>query len=387
MKQKILIVSLTLFIACKKESIIFNNTKEVVDNSNNNSFFYPKPNISFFNFLSNHLQTDAEDKNIDFALYYLGNAINEVLLDQTSYNSFTFKLEEYNNKLSLDKLIEDTSIFRKLNLALSKYNLDYVSIKSNMIRKNISYFPILEFANPNCELNLVETRPILCVGVNYSINSTNLDSMQEYILGWQYTGDTFDEILISESIRDSTTKPILILSCATNYVSQINYDNPLVYSINLNKESISKSMSVSADIKKLEYTGFRINERYETSTHSEYWYTGANYYNGSIYGWGTGYLIEYIHKRDVNKDIVPRNGKFTIYGVEAEGYIQSYILTFERDWYASNKVVLFNTPTAQELVNCRMKYANEFYQKVISNKNTHLRYNGTGFIDVKNPNL
>lgn len=63
------------------------------------------------------------------------------------------------------------------------------------------------------------------------------------------------------------------------------------------------------------------------------------------------------------------------------------IVTFERDWYIpQNRKVIVNTPYATLTCYIKAKFSDEYYQILYMNKNTHLRYIGKGFIDIKDEN-
>lgn len=254
--------------------------------------------------------------------------------------------------------------------------------------QDAQYYPIVEFSNRN-STNII-TNPnnfVINAGFGYEYY-TNIDSNQSFIPGWTINSDTLINVLIDENKKDSISIPIFIVQNYTNITDQseknlgdINLDN---YKIgNLYKKITNNLYSYNIDAR---CTGIKITERYETDNKSSVFLTESVFENNSFVGFGRGFELFNIHKRDVNKEIYPipaKDANSQTVSDKTKYYLTAYI-SYERDWYASKKEVVLTTPYGNINGDLRMKYNNEWYTKFVSFPNTYLRYNGKGFTDLHN---
>lgn len=196
-----------------------------------------------------------------------------------------------------------------------------------------------------------------------------MEDYEDYIVAWYSDGNgNFQEILINEETAMSTTHPIFIIDNAESFTETNKYSSNL-------KGQASTTGTIRQVIDQ-----YKINYRYDKSRRSEYSYEIVYRYNGGGYSYG-GYRTEIreIHKRDIGKMFY---NDFDIWQIQhIENLSGINLVTFEYDWWASKKSVY---SPGSIIVQCRMKYNNEYYQSFHIPINQSITTSSSkGYIKVK----
>lgn len=233
--KKIILLFISIIFsvyACKKDNIFFANkdTTNSTDVIVINPVVLPTINSNLINFINN-IETSAQDKNVDIALYYFSKALSKVCTNSDNLNEL-INLTKNNEFVSYYDLLYSSTFGNELITELSSMNTNYSSLLDLMNYQDAQYYPIVEFSNRN-STNII-TNPnnfVINAGFGYEYY-TNIDSNQSFIPGWTINSDTLINVLIDENKKDSISIPIFIVQNYTNITDQseknlgdINLDN------------------------------------------------------------------------------------------------------------------------------------------------------------------
>ncbi|MCD4791604.1 MAG: hypothetical protein K8R54_00095 [Bacteroidales bacterium] len=371
-KPKIVLVLLlgifVVFQSCEKKELL-DTANEIADIDNivtdaeNTSFDAVKRNYDgksyyftgesdIYNLLRNPF--DKEDENMFYQVYKIAKNFKNSkpckLLNEYIYN-------EAKNSKSQSVKYEKVIDFDKNYDVITDNNFksDYNDISSLMIYNNSNY--LVEIYIPNIETADLTMKPIIAIGTDLY---TNNDDLNDYIPAWYINNDnSFDEILINEKDAYSSEKPVLIFSIyCKNKLTEAN-DNIETPNLQDDKSSAKGGVNINSILLK----DCKIKYRYERDNKSEFAF-GFKIRNGN---YRSKTLINdkfiKIHKTDLNKDITV-NKRLHI----STTYIADrvYGVTYERDWYVSdnNSHSIYIGGSQDWTILCKMKYSNEWYQKV-----------------------
>lgn len=382
-KLVILICAATgIFVACNKEVIVPNEGTNSNTLYEYNSVILPKLPINLITYLNNSNENN-DQKGYNISIYYLSKAITEVCRRQDLLNIIFSNF----NQNSLIKL-EDLMVIPEISVVVNEYltieNQNYDELINKMKIDNVDYYPTIEFSNQSSGFMSTSEVPIVATGIPYEYY-TNIDTLGGFVAAWQITENELISVLINENKKDNITAPVFIVNGATDYIVEVEIGNSNL----IKKQKVEESPIIQAQWR-TQYSGFKIDYRYESDKYSNYRFTGVIHtVNGPHSPDEKGGLICNVHKRDIGKSIVPRWGSLQLNNTinsEMDIYIESYYVTYEYDWYSTLKTVkMQNTQIGTINFKCRMNKPDEFYQIVRSVRNTHQTHYGKGFINVYNP--
>ena len=301
---------------------------------------------------------DAEEALFNLNLLKSAHLIDSEIQDSEIVISVIQELRSKNFKdislISLTKKAGSTNL--SINDSLYSYrNANY--------NTNI-YIPNLETSNPNLS-------PIIAIGSDIEDGES-----PDQIIGWYYNESGEKELVyLSEKTAMENIRPIFIVNSILSgqeLYPQSNYSK----SGDLKKASNLASINATIDEYKISY-------RYETSKKSEYSYElGYIFSSGAFQLSGNRTEIREIHKDDINKLFT---SDFSIWQLNHLTDVKSLcVVTFEYDWYASEKPVSLE-PFTNEFIGCRMKYYDEWYQVLCFelNVDTTVEQSTKGLLKVK----
>lgn len=106
---------------------------------------------------------------------------------------------------------------------------------------------------------------------------------------------------------------------------------------------------------------YRITERYENDRRSEYYYRLVYLYTN--YGEQVGGLeiIQDMHKNNIGKTFYDDHRIWQIEDPNVNDLRRLYVVTFEREWYTSKKVVVWDDGLVSRCA--RMRFSDQYYQR------------------------
>lgn len=373
-----------LLSACKRDLPISNEVNSSNENFENafTAIELPKPNIDYLNYINN-TEENQEQKKFNTALYYLSKAIIEVCNDPNLISNVKSNFVDATT-VSFDNLMKNADISLVIKNSLLSDNQTYEKLLLDLKLDGIDFYPTIELSNSNSENIKIAESPIICAGIPYEYY-TNSDTLGGYIMAWNLKSEGSVEVLINEDKKNIISSPVFIVNGTTDYIAKVEIGNSMM----LKNVKVEQSPIIQAQWN-TQYSGFRIDYRYETDRYSNYRYTGSIQTTNGVYEQDVeGGLICNVHKNDIGKNIVPRWGSLRLnnsFRPEIDTYIESYYVTYEYDWYASFQfVTVSNTQLGPLNYKCRMRKSHEYYQIIRSVKNTHVTHYGKGFINIYNP--
>jgi len=359
-KSKILLVLLlglfVVFSSCEKKSLTDTEngiTKQGFDyfisadkkKIKNKDYYTVEKQTTIYNLLNNPY--DKEDENMFYQVFKLAENFVNSNQDQSIYD-FIYKNAK-NKSLKYETLINYKKQFKTI---FSKGKTEkFENIKEKMIYKGVNYSADIYI--PNIETANLSLKPIIAIGTDLY---TNNDKLNDYIPAWYiYEDGSCEEILINEKETLNSDKPVLIMGIYEEH----KRENTLVKI----KPDSNKSSS-DINIRNVLLSNCKIAYRYERDNNSEYAF-GFKVLSDDI---GPYTIINdkfiNINKNDINKVIAVNTSlyPYTLYAKRVYG------VTYERDWYVSDHnshiVNSGGSPAWMWSILCKMKYANEWYQKI-----------------------
>ncbi len=276
----------------------------------------------------------------------------------------------------------------------SEYKVNLSYIINHMIYDSIPYYPNIMVPNAkNCNSNL---NPIIIIGTETYLDST-FNNQGDFAAGWGINNNNINTILINEQQAENTARPIIIINNGTYYVKSCDaglVSTGVVSGHGGNGGSGgSGGGGGSSNYKYFYITKFKIDYRYENSRKSEYYLNYKIGVDGEIYN-QPEFLIKKVDKDDIGDDIstytylscLNVNSSGQSYNVNYDKN-KNYILygvTYEYDgWYLSHHDIVF---TNGMVFQCKMKFANEYYQVIICplnmNNGNYIQIEGKGYIRI-----
>ena len=362
-----ILISSMFFSACEKENDLQTKTEiAVTEITTSSGIKLKKANLSIYDLLKN--PEDTQDEAMFYNLYYLASGY----LDFASDNNINLIiqneiLQTKNNEIKLDKLFESSLLkSSKNNSAIQVYQSLIKSTTSLMLYNDINYYPGLYVLNS--EIANFELSPIIAMGTDICADN---EALEDHIPAWYIDEDgTKIEILLDQSTSETIANPVLIFTNNTDYEYNANTDK-LYSSQNFKSTQGINSIPV--------FTQYKITNRYERSGRSEYKHSFTVLWNdGTTKKSGWVMKIRNIRKRDIGKLFSNQYLKVPVNGVA------SWFVTYEDDWYASRKDVTVTDGPHSEVVRCRMKYKDEWYQKFFLDfkKKNNVTVNSKGTVTV-----
>lgn len=336
-----------LFVACSKETESTIKTPDDCESALENL-------NSPFSGLRN--PDDPADDQMNECLFIITSGITH-LMQTAEYREIILNPDQYNEKQEyhIDNLMQNDAMLAAFNDYISGIafcsNLDYNSydqLKSLMTYQGVLYSPIIYYPNliqsdsQDLSINQVQ------IAVGESINED--DGIPGFNLSFE-DNTSLEEVVIYESALQNST-PVLIISNHTDeYIDTV--DDVVI-------EKNDGNRAYLADV-------YAISEDYERDGKSDYHeshkiaYQGGAQQNSSV-----GYNIDRIADNQINS-------LFTTDVSLPEIGIGFWLVAHERDWYASAKTIfvgMMNGASTWRLVDCRMKYNHEFFQRLYVNFNT-----------------
>ncbi|MCF6184056.1 MAG: hypothetical protein L3J56_05430 [Bacteroidales bacterium] len=375
-KQKLLLVLLlgmfVVFQSCEKKS--FTDTENGVEKDKINYYFDAnKKNIENKNYYTIEKTTiydllknpfDKEDENMFYQVFKVANNFVNSKPDMSLYD-FIYKNAK-NKSVKYEKLI---TYKKKYNSILCKGKTSkFNDIKEKMVYKGLNYS--IDIYIPNIKTANLSLKPIIAIGTDLY---TNNDKLNDYIPAWYiFENGSNEQILINEKEALNSDKPVLILT-----IFEVDKNETI---FEKNKERIKPNNNKSAsdiNISNVFLSNCKIAYRYERDNKSEYAF-GYKVLSDDI---GPVDIINdkfiKINKNDLNKVISVHKSLYPhiLYAKRVYG------VTYERDWYVSGNhshtINSGGSPAWMWQISCKMKYANEWYQKV-----NYLDLNNSSFKDI-----
>lgn len=308
---------------------------------------YRSSSSLFHNILNGH---DQPDENLNIALFAASLAYSELILDgyigiedlidPSHYNSsFEAVSTTVNSTLGIGSRFEYA--LNSVTNCSSDHNYSNMSdLLADMEYLNTNYYPGIYFYN----LDEATVTDELIIAI-----SAEIDSLDR-IPGWKISDDqSISQVLVNEA--DSTNNiPILIITNNTD--EYIDSEDDITVE-DYDEGGGRSSFQTIVD-------EHRANYRYEGSGKTDYFVTAraqSAATNFGFYGNTKGIEVRSMSSNQINVNFT--NDKnfniFLTYG--------GLVCTYERDWNNSKKDVTVSGWTSYPL-EVRMKYTNEFYQRM-----------------------
>lgn len=369
----ILGIGITVFVfsySCRKENGLLSDTP-----------FTPMQTAKLHNELEN--SSDLEDEKMNDYLFMIANAfvrisdnseLMQIVYEEAADNNGYVK---YADLIQLDSRFKSLLNFKLGDLfcptPLGSVDDPYESIVDSMIYKTVQYYPAIYVPN---YLTADPDYPPL-VGIGAEIDE--YDNIITYVLD----GDNILESSINETEAIGSTVPVIILNNGTDYVEYADTGSPALSSI-----STTPSSPAANEIWMWDEVTIMNGHRYEGQGKSEvrclltfhksngsYLSGGGSFQNGVeqslIKKITAGDIAGSVTQTGVNSPVFPAAGSVSTTNLNA--YDQTYITTFEYDWYASPKTVTSCSAFSSNGFkhNPRMKYSNEWYHNAICGITVH----------------
>lgn len=292
---------------------------------------------------------DKEDENMYYQVYKIADNFKNSIPSKTLYDNIYSELKGRKlESVKYDRLIDLDNNYDIITYNNHKSN--YNDVTSSMIYDNSNY--LVEIYIPNIETADLTLEPIIAIGTDLY---TNNDGLNDYIPAWYINKDkSFDKILINEKDAHTSKKPVLIFSIySKNELFEV--EDP---QLNDQKKSAKGGVSINTIL----LNRCKISYRYERDNNSEF----AFGFKIKSDDFGTSTIINdkfvSIHKSNINKGINVQKRLYPYYIIAS----RVYGVTYERDWYVSNSNshYVYIGGSWVWAIKCKMKYSNEWYQKV-----------------------
>lgn len=305
---------------------------------------------------------DLEDEAINSSLFALASSITD-LARHDEFKRIVVKEADKAKEKSLN-LIEFVKKFpeyeTEINASLqSGYKTTgegegetLNAIAGSMIYNGVSYYPTLFVVNASGAHDDIPA--VVAIGAN--VPNPNGQGGKDYIAGWFLDTTGINQpIMLDEYTAHSTPHPVIILSMGSDFTDVLPTDNAYV--------EVSSILG-AGEIKgngNLFINQYEVLCQYDNNA-SEYKYCYAQTTTNNVTSCCWGDNIGLVEKNDVaatfdNKLIDVFLSPLDLKGVS--------VVTYENDWYASNKTLCWPSAmsaTGDVCVDYRAKYQHEWYQ-------------------------
>ncbi|RMG28691.1 MAG: hypothetical protein D6730_05085, partial [Bacteroidetes bacterium] len=323
------------------------------------------------------ISQNEEEKHINQCLFLLGSALKEIV-KIPEYRNFIFQEVRTSSidAVSYSALLSNfPALARYINKHIASisqenkfYGLeDFVVMLNSLSYKGKRYIPVINV--PNIDHADWNKFPLVSPGLEVYDDAKN--QIDDFIFAWYFDNkqQKEHEIMIGESqAMTKNTAPLLVMSVQPLTSPFLTKDLQVA---KFEYEQPKYKKSSSRIIDHYETYEFRINHRYESSGKSEFAAAavrfvdndpGEKYAANQCQGGKEWWLITDVHKNDIGTDQHKWKRFSEVWNI---GYDDVLWNTFERDWYASSKVLgeyHYGGPLDITWLSGNMKFANEWYQ-------------------------
>jgi len=300
--------------------------------------------------LSKSMYTQLYELTIPFKNIMKNGEYNESIIN--------YSKKSWNNSIPIETFIE-LNFNERSNEKLAFTLLQKINSKTNLAsyKKNktdfYTYTPSIHVFNYK-KANYNEL-PIIAFNMEISTDIRGMEDYEDCIIAWKQKGDgTYEEIILDEKTANEITNPIFIIDNAQD-IKNVSPDNRTIDVVENRDNPQNRTISTYSRV----LDQYKISQRYDNSSKSEYSYELIYIKNGGGYQrTGNRTEIKEIHKNDLNTYFT---NDFSIYQLPIIGNLKGFdIFTFEYDWWASNKTL--RLPGQTRWVKVKMSNSGDYYQ-------------------------